>query len=95
MFRKGATHKLKPSPSDITAIGLSNSVIGLRDHHLTQIQVIPEIFKISWSLEVLGYSIFSDFYNVFLLDLNLMKCLWILMKLLSNYHNLLGSDLGG
>ena len=29
MFRKGATHKLKPSPSDITAIGLSNSVIGL------------------------------------------------------------------
>ena len=29
MFRKGATHKLKPSPSDITTIRLSNSIIGL------------------------------------------------------------------
>ena len=29
-FRKGATHKLKPSPSDITAIGLSNSVISVQ-----------------------------------------------------------------
>ena len=35
MFRKGATHKLKPSPSDITAIRLSNSVIGPRDHRVT------------------------------------------------------------
>ena len=32
MFRKGTTHKLKPSPSDITAIGLSNSVVSPQDH---------------------------------------------------------------
>ena len=32
MFRKGATHKLKPSPSNITAIGLSNSIVGPQDH---------------------------------------------------------------
>ena len=35
-FRKGATHKLKPSPSDITTIGLSNSVIGPQDHRVTK-----------------------------------------------------------
>ena len=35
MFRKGATHKLKPSPSDITAIGLSDSVVGPQNHHVT------------------------------------------------------------
>ena len=36
-FRKGATHKLKPSPSDITAIVLSNSVISPWDHHITEL----------------------------------------------------------
>ena len=35
MFRKGTTHKLKPSPSDITANGLSNSVVGPLDHCVT------------------------------------------------------------
>ena len=35
MFRKGATHKLKPSPSDITTNGLSNSTISPQDHRVT------------------------------------------------------------
>ena len=35
MFRKGTTHKLKPSPSDITTTGLSNSVVGPQYHYLT------------------------------------------------------------
>ena len=38
-FRKGATHNLKPSPSDITAIRLSNSVIGPQDHYLTNTHI--------------------------------------------------------
>ena len=45
-FRKGATHKLKPSPSDITTFGLSNSVVGPRDHYLT----VPGASNISQNL---------------------------------------------
>ena len=42
-FRKGTTHKLKPSPSDITAIGLSNSVVSPQDHLLNTVQRFIEI----------------------------------------------------
>ena len=50
-FRKGATHKLKPSPSDITTIRLSNSVIGPRDHCVTDTR-IPHLVEFSCPCEL-------------------------------------------
>ena len=51
MFRKGATHKLKPSPSDITTIRLSNSIIGPlrspRNTSLLNVVTSPSTFSCS------------------------------------------------
>ena len=64
-FRKGATHKLKPSPSDITAIGLSNSVVSPWDHHLTMvIHLGIHIFLISGILPLEGWQMDSRWVHL-------------------------------